>query len=262
LWSSHLADPGKDDGTVLSEKPDTGLVAAFSARRLTLYLILGALTLTSVSAVAQYLDITSGNQSRLLPLLFVGQDQSVPSWYASIVLFSCSVLAAMIARSGRSGSGASRGWLPVAAIFAYLSVDEAVSIHEKFSRLGRFVLNAADIDSFVSRAWTIPALVVLILLMPFFIWFLAGLPGRFRILLVAAAVVYVGGAVGMELLTDFLVDMRGGVQDLTRSENVARIVVLPHFEELLEMFGIVLFVYALLRYLGEFAGAWNLRIDR
>jgi hypothetical protein len=256
-----LRRPGKDR-TVLSEKSDTGLAAAFSARRVAVYLILGALALTSVSAVAQYLDITSGNQSRLLPLLFVGQDESVPSWYASIMLFSCSVLAATIARAGRSAGGAGRGWWPVAAVFAYLSVDEAVSIHEKFSRLGRFVLKAADVDTFVSRAWVIPALVVLTLLMPFFIWFLAGLPGRFRLLLVAAAAVYVGGAVGMELFTDFLVDMRGGVQDLTRPENVARIAVLPHFEELLEMFGIVLFVYALLRYLGEFAGAWDVRIDR
>ena len=246
-------------GIILEER-GTIRPAALSARRVALVLILGALALTLVSAAAQYSNIASGNRSRLLPLLFVGQDESVPSWYSSVMLFSCAALAAAIARSG--GSRRRGGWWAVAGVFAYLSVDEAISIHEKASRLGRFILNTAGIDSFVSRAWVVPALAALALLLPLFLWFLAGLPARTRLLLLAAAAVYVGGAVGMELLTDLLVHDRGGVRALTRVENLIRIAVLPHVEELLEMFGIVLFLYALLRHLGGLKTAWELRVTR
>ncbi|MGH3147440.1 MAG: hypothetical protein ACRDTR_16715, partial [Rubrobacter sp.] len=88
-----------------------------------------------------------------------------------------------------------------------------------------------------------------------FVGFLRDLPPRVRFLSLASGLLYVGGAVGLELLNDVLVYLGGGVRNLSVAENVLRTVVMPHIEEFVEMMGVIGFVYALLVYAAGYAEA-------
>jgi hypothetical protein len=82
--------------------------------------------------------------------------------------------------------------------------------------------------------------------------FLAALPAPTRGLFIVAGAVYVGGAVGMELVEGYV------VEDYHGTENLAFIVA-STVEEGLEMVGIVIFIRALMGYLGDTTGTVELR---
>jgi hypothetical protein len=72
--------------------------------------------------------------------------------------------------------------------------------------------------------------------------FLARLPARTRRLLLTAGAVYVGGALGVESIS--------GWQAAAHGEHNLGYHLIVTLEELCEMMGVVLFIYALLDYLG------------
>lgn len=227
------------------------LTTRLSAGRVTWVLASVAVLLTVVSFAAQSVDVLlgSGNPASPLPLFFVGNDQSVPSWYASVILLLCSVLLAVITHAERGdGAGRSLPWGILAAVFLYLSVDEGVGLHERMGPLGGATLEAAGLGSEVpiSRTWVIPAAALVLVFVLAYARFFLALPGRIRALFLVAGALFVGGALGMEVLTDLYVYLNGGTGSLTILQNVARTVLLPHVEELLEMLGVVVFVHALL----------------
>ena len=89
-------------------------------------------------------------------------------------------------------------------------------------------------------AWTIPAAVGVVLFALVYLKFLFRLPVATRWLFVLAGVVYVGGALGMEMIEGQFVFLFGQAS-MAHALMVA-------FEEFLEMSGVVLFIYALLSY--------------
>lgn len=236
-----------------------------SPKRIALALALAALALTLTSFVAQlaYVSVGRGDLTRLLPMLFVGKDDSLPAWYSSVILLLCSVLLAGTARVVRrpDGRGAT-GWAVLSVIFLYLAVDEGISIHEKLSPLGRVMLRGAGLDSgVVSRAWVVPGAIFALVVALAFLGFLLRLPPRTRNLFVVAGGIFVGAAIGMEVATDAYVYLRGGPPNLTVADNVMRTVILPHIEELLEMLGVTVFVYALLAHAGGLSKRYELSFD-
>lgn len=211
-----------------------------------------AVILTAVSWMARTTTLISGVQrNQILSLLFVNQDDSVPSWYASLLLLACSVVLAAIAYDfWVSGARHRFGWAGLAAIFAYLSMDEAVSIHESFIMMGRAMLGAFGVseDGPISRAWVVPAILVLIFVAAIYARFFLALPGRTKLLFLTAFAVFFGGAIGMEIASDIFVYSLGGVENLTDTQNRIRTVTFTHTEELMEMFGSIAFIYTFLDY--------------
>lgn len=247
----HEDDPGSG---VYPHQEEPNVTLVVSPSRVGWFLSLVAVALTVVSLIAQfsYIFLGPGEFTRLLPMLFVGKDDSLPGWYSSVILLSCSVLLAAIARVvSRSGERYAFHWAVLAAVFLYLAVDEGVAIHEKLSPLGRAMLRAFGVESgLISRAWVVPAIIVVIVVALAYLRFLLRLPRRTKRLFVVAGILFVGAAIGMEVATDLYVYVRGGLPNLTIFDNVLRTVILPHLEELLEMLSIVVFVYALLAYAG------------
>jgi hypothetical protein len=100
-------------------------------------------------------------------------------------------------------------------------------------------------------AWVVPYALVLtafgILYLPF-VW---ALPPQSRVLFVAAGIVFVSGAMGMELL---------GGRELERYGGTLLYAMYYTIEEAMEMGGILLFIYALLDYIATHA-AVQIRID-
>jgi hypothetical protein len=125
----------------------------------------------------------------LVGLFSLSYEANLPTWYASSLLLGCALLLSAIARE----AGSRRGhWIGLAAGFGFMSLDEAIEIHEHLG--GRF--GGAGLLHF---DWVIPATGLVAVLGVLYLPFLGDLPPRRRRQFVIAGAIYVGGAVGADL---------------------------------------------------------------
>lgn len=127
-------------------------------------------------------------------------------------------------------------WLVLGGLFFLLSYDEAAEMHERLKYIREY-LPESSMD-FLYFAWVIPYAALTLFIGIFFIRFLLGLPRKTAGLFIVAGTIFVTGAIGFELLNSYY---------WTGSRVMLHLVITV--EELLEMLGIVLFIYAILSYI-------------
>lgn len=174
-------------------------------------------------------------------LLFdIGRDLSIPSWFSSMQLFMVALVLLFAARNRHTSCPlTSRSLVVAAAAFAFLSADEGAGIHEQVTR----VVRAAGLTGLLFRGshggW-IAVYGVVVVLAAILAWrWLAVLWTCFRretSIAAAGAVTYLTGAVGVEVL---------GYQFASGDESRVD-AVRDALEELLEMAGVTLLLYAAL----------------
>lgn len=181
-------------------------------------------------------------------------EANIPTWYASaILLFSSALLAVIAVATQQSGGRYVRHWRALALIFLYLSLDEGVVIHEMAIEPMRLILRATGLlddgwagllsgwGGLLYYTWVIPGAVGTVIFAIAYVRFLMHLPRRTRWLFTMAGALYVGGAIGVESLSAQSAARYGEAEIGYR--------ILTTVEELLEMLGVVVFVYALLEYM-------------
>jgi hypothetical protein len=99
---------------------------------------------------------------------------------------------------------------------------------------------------FLNILWVIPGSIFVITVLFTYLKFLNHLPNKTKLLFLTAGTIYVGGAVGLELIGNYLVGDSGIHTFL--SQMVVSV------EECFEMSGIAIFIYALLSYLQDLLG--------
>ena len=153
-------------------------------------------------------------------------EHNLPTWASSALLLLVSLALGDTARSARQQRGA---WWALCILFALMSLDEALELHEHLGTLvrGRGVLYFS---------WVIPAGIVVALIGLAFVPFLARLEPLHRRRFVAAGVLYVGGALLMELPLGWWAE-RAGDDNLVYG-------LLDWLEESLELCGAGLFLLA------------------
>lgn len=130
-------------------------------------------------------------------------EANLPTWYASVLLFSCGILLAAIARREAAARDRfHRHWAVLAAVFVYMSLDEAVEIHE---HLGGIV----EAGGVLYFSWVVPAAVIVVVVGVAYLPFLAHLDPRTRRRFVVAGGLYVGGALLMELPLGWWTEQHG-----------------------------------------------------
>lgn len=166
-------------------------------------------------------------------------EQSVPTIFAVLLVFSASGLAALVAYFDRAER---RTWLFIAAALAFVAVDEGISIHEV---LIEPVRDRVDANGLLYFAWVIPYSVGLVGFVVITVPFLRRIaPSRRNAILLAGAV-FVAGALGMEMIGASYAEDHGRE---TRIYNL-----LATVEESLEMGGMILMVRFLLNDLAALA---------
>jgi len=185
------------------------------------------------------------------PLFNVDAELSIPTAYSWSALLVCSILLAIIAHAKKlAGERYVRHWQALSIIFLYLSLDEAVSIHENMIEPLRATFNTSG---FLYYAWVIPGAILVFICFLAFLRFLTALPAKTRRLFLLAGSIYVGGAIGIELV--------GGYHaDLYAQQNMMYAIITT-IEELFEMLGIVVFIYALLSYMSSYMKGVSLRVN-
>ena len=168
-------------------------------------------------------------------LLGVSSEGKIPTWYSAVSLLFCSVLLAFISKAKYQERDPFRKqWLILSILFAILSLDEATSIHEMATGPIRAALDTKGVFYY---AWVIPGIAFVIAFGVLYIRFLLHLETRTKRLFIVAGLVYVAGVLGMELVGSWYTSQYGW--SLTYGFIAA-------LEELLEMLGIVVFIYAIL----------------
>lgn len=173
-------------------------------------------------------------------------EHSLPAWYSSLLMVACALLLFSIARFTRRDGGRDvLRWSLLALIFAAMAIDEAVSFHEVLIAPVHDLLGTSGIFHF---AWVIPGAIGVTCIGLYFLPFLFTLPRRTAAFFAVSGAIYVGGALGTELVGGALIEAYG-MQSLY---YVAAVVV----EEGLEMAGLTCFLLALGDYIGQRGPNW------
>lgn len=183
-------------------------------------------------------------------LLSVSGEGKLPTLYSGLTMLAAAVLLGLIAAHERlRGRRFHSHWMWLGIVFALMAMDEMVAIHEMSSRPLREYLGIRSGPLY--HAWVVPAMAFLAFMAVTYFRFLLALPARTRMLFVVAGAIYVGGALGMEMAGSAYAAAYG--QDLVYG-------VLATLEEILEMSGMVLFLYGLMDHLEHYAPESRIRV--
>ncbi len=182
----------------------------------------------------------------------LGRENNLPTWYASMSLLLCATLLGLIGWAKHQALDPFRWhWLALAAGFLMLSADEAASIHEL---VGRSLESRVHFEGALYYGSIVPMLGCVGLIAGTFLRFWWHLPTPIRVRVAMAGLLYVGGAVGLEML-------ESREEWVTHSQSTAPYHVMVFVEELLEMSGVLLFLSCLAGYLRDGPGSLTVTID-
>jgi hypothetical protein len=243
------------------------MVLVIHAKTIARILVVTVLLITLASLAVRFLQYVEYGpvSSAVRALVDVGEEDNLPTWYSAVQLQLSSILLATIAiAKRRHRDGYALHWAILSSIFLYLSLDEVASQHEELSHgvipsLGRDLL---DLDSgFFYQFWVVPGTIFTLVFLLAYLRFLAHLPRDTRRLFVLAGILFVLGALGAEMLSARVISSYemegwanvGGLPKIT-------VGILGSLEELFEMLGIVVFIYALLSYMSSHVPGVTLRV--
>jgi len=175
----------------------------------------------------------------ILDLFEFNKERNFPTYFSSVnLLFASLLLFAIYRFSKRNALGDSRYWLSLSIIFLCLSIDEFASVHE---RLNDALQASFSPGGFFYYAWVIPGIIICLILAIYFIKFFLRLPRRYQTLFFLSALLFVGGAVGMEMVDGYL-NSSGTRPDWLLFISFT-------IKESMEMTGVILFLYSLTDYI-------------
>lgn len=179
--------------------------------------------------------------SHRVALFDLDKEGNIPTLYSAVTLLVSAGLFAVIAiAKKRQGKREYLYWAGLAIIFLFLSVDDGAAIHENIIRPLRNALNTSGALYF---AWVIPYGIFVVTLGLIYFRFLFSLPMRIRYLIIFAGILFVGGALGFELIGGYWTEIYG-------QENVAYTLITT-CEQSLQMAGILVLIYALMSYISS-----------
>lgn len=191
----------------------------------------------NIVGIIAKLNFDNGISYHLYNATSFDSETSLATFYSSLLLLLAAALLYFIYYYTKGSTNKNISWLLLSIIFLYLSIDESVAIHEKFMLLIREEYN---LSGFLYFSWVIPYGILLIIFSIYLIPFLLKLESKTRNLFIISGVVFVFGALGIELFEGKHFEIHG--KDMVFE-------ILYTIEESFEILGVSLFIYALLRYI-------------
>lgn len=223
-----------------------------SPEKLTKILVIVVVCLVILSLAGQVARFYFGHSQLwgLVPLFYIDREANIPTWYSSMALLWAGLLLGMVsAFKRRQKAPYRRHWTLLSFIFVFLSIDEIAMIHEWPIFPIRAALGTGGVFYY---AWVIPGIAIVILLGLAYLKFVLALPSRIRNLFILAGVVFISGAIGVEMIS--------GIQASSYGEANMTYVLIITVEEMCEMLGVVIFIRALMEYLETMAGSFRLTV--
>jgi hypothetical protein len=220
-----------------------------SPKRVALVLGIGSLILIVLHVLACIPMVLIEERAYPLGILSLDGEKNIPAMYSTVLLwFNAFIFLCITGVVPRKAYGKSY-WFGLFLIFLFLGLDESIEIHERCMEVVKNVVGASGIFHF---SWVIPYGLGLMALGLLYLKFYLKLPKDTRILMFVAAVLFVGGAMGIEMLSGLIIESLGkGV--------VYYIAVM--FEEGLEMAGSIVLIYTFLRYIELYVPGFSISIS-
>jgi hypothetical protein len=220
-------------------------------RQIARYLLGVALIFDALSFLTQFPEYAFGYAlpQKVVEFFHVGGEYNPQAWYSSLLLVLCALLLFLISLADQERMSNQVGyWRGLSFIFFYLAMDEMLLLHE---RGGEWLSTYIQMTGIFRYTWVMVAIPICLLIGAVYIRFLFRLPQRIRRLFIASACIYVGGALGFELVSGFVASIHG--------EKTVYDFLLVAIEEFLEKFGVIFFIYALLLYMALYIKAIHVR---
>ena len=224
---------------------------SISPRRLTAILFLVTVALTSASLGLNFVRMYTGHETimGLMNLFELDNESNLPAIFSFCLMAISFLLLCMITAFNKRCGLPYLAWFWLAFIFGYLALDEGAMIHEMAQEWIRPFIPKTDA---LIHVWVVPySLLFIIVAFAFLRCWLRLEPGA-RWAMAMAGAIYVCGAVGFEMLGALNYAKYGDNRGLEYT-------LLSNMEEFLEMTGIVIFIYALLRCLQQHSMSLTIR---
>lgn len=205
--------------------------------------VAGILVLASIGGQFSKFVLGHGRLLGLVSLFYIDREGNIPSFFSALLLlFSAGLLGGIAVLNAKARLLHTSKWIILALGFGYMAYDEALAVHESLilpigSLLGRGRLGV------LYFAWVIPGSILVLLLLVFFLRFLLYLPAKTRQRFVLAGALYIGGAIGVEMIGAYYFELYG-----PRNFTYTMIATI---EESLEMAGVIVFISSLLDYIAD-----------
>lgn len=189
----------------------------------------------------------------LVRLFNVNAENNIPTFFSVLLAIGSAALLAIIGLASRQHEKNDRPyWFTLAAGFLFLAYDEAFQVHEQLGDPMRHLMGNTHLGLFYF-GWVVPGIAIVGLLALLFLKFLLRLPARTRRWLLFSGCVYLGGALGMELV--------GGKYFEAYGQDTLMYSVLTTIEEGLEMSGFATLIYTLLGHIAQACAMVEFRIN-
>ncbi|MGL5808055.1 MAG: hypothetical protein ACRC2R_20565 [Xenococcaceae cyanobacterium] len=210
-------------------------------------LLLLVLLLAVLSIAVQMSKYVFNYRSDWMNAINLDREMNFPSWFSTLMLAFCACLLRVIAAgeknqapgNAREMLGDRRRWLLLSNIFVFLAADELFSIHEIL--IIPKLATRLNLPNFLAQIWVIPGAILVVFFAKYYWAFLNRLPKQSRLHFFLAAALYIGGALVMEMV--------GSAYSKLYGQQNLIYALLATLEEMMEMVGVVVFVYGLLSYL-------------
>ncbi len=178
----------------------------------------------------------------LVYLFDASEESNIPTFYSSLVLTVAGALLFMIYLvSKQYAQKYVNHWLLLSLILFFLAVDESISIHEKFNKIGHYI--KPDPEGYLKYPWILPYGLFVFVACGIFAKFVFALPKKTRNLFISSSIIYITATIGFEIIEGHVIAIFG-----VKSYYY----LICALEEFLEMTGIIIFIYALLDYVTFF----------
>ena len=180
----------------------------------------------------------------MVPLFRLNAEANLPTVFSFFLILTSSALCWLISRAcARQHPVRSFAWAALSVIALFLAIDEGFTIHELLDTYPQWTEGLFEARGVLHGPWVVVygagVLVFILVFLPFFF----SLPTKYKLIFSACVIIYVSGAIGLEMV--------GAAElDATGLETLYYEVV-NSIEEMMEMSAVALAIYGLLRYLRE-----------
>jgi hypothetical protein len=210
----------------------------------TLLKIVGTLLLAALFCLFLIFGLKLENGLGFVPLFDINGEYNIPALYSACAIwFSAALLFFIHKQEIKAGTPKAYYWRHFAYLFIFLGIDELASIHEIFGRFAPMIWERFP-SLYISRKWIIPFTPVVLAMAVYFFRFFLLLSKQNKIRFAAAGVVFLSGAVGIEILGEWFANKYNMPRIFRGFSAIA--------EEGCEMIGIVLFIRGLLMHIQRF----------
>ena len=199
-----------------------------------LTIIMAMISFIHIAILVVYYVINDENIFDFVPWFDMDYEANLPTMFTALLFFLNSLLLLAIGLLSRiEPHRKSFPWFALSLIFLFLCLDESTKIHEYAGDLMEYFIDA---EGYFYFPWFIPYMTALVLLAVIFLPFFLSLTKNTKKLYIVSLLAFLSGAVFLDIL--------GAEEAHSVGTFSIKYSVLYTMEEILEMLGLIIFLYA------------------